>query len=330
MLATRVGALRRVLVGSPQGQSRDWWNSGRALAAAGFEKGDVILNCFSYHLAPDGHIIEGGAFAIGCAVIPAGTARIERKLEAIHDLTPNAFCGEPDHLIQLLDHARDMNRDVSSLRKALVFGQRLTPHVRADIEARGIRIHQAFVTSSLGVIAYETDRADGSLNDGMIVSEGLILEIVKPGTSQAAPDGEVGEVVVTRVNPDYPLLRMSTGDLSRIIPGPSPCGRTSPRIAGWLGRVDEITRVGNREVTPVQVLDVGERHSCARYLQLIVSQSDGRERLTLRAEAPRADMDLPGKLKQSLRDVAGLDGEIEIVAPGALTDRSRLIVDERK
>jgi phenylacetate-CoA ligase len=327
MLATRLGARRRVVLGAPQGQSRDWWNSARALAAAGFEKGDVILNCFSYHLAADGHIIEDGALALGCAVIPAGTARIERKLEAIHALTPNAFCGEPEHLKQLLDQARDLNRDVSSLRKALVFGQHLSPHVRADIEARGIGIHQAFVTADLGVIAYETDLPDGSLNEGMIVSEGLILEIVKPGTNEPARAGEVGEVVVTRVIPDFPLLRMSTGDLSRIIPGPSPCGRTSPRIAGWLGRVDETTRVGDLTLTPSQVLDLGARHACVRRLQLVVSAEDA---TTLKAEGPAEDVDLPANLKRNMLAISGVDCKIEIVAPGVLTDKSRLVVDERR
>jgi phenylacetate-CoA ligase len=293
----------------------------------GGEKGDVILNCFSYHLAADGHIIEDGALALGCAVIPAGTARIERKLEAIHALTPNAFCGEPEHLKQLLDQARDLNRDVSSLRKALVFGQHLSPHVRADIEARGIGIHQAFVTADLGVIAYETDLPDGSLNEGMIVSEGLILEIVKPGTNEPARAGEVGEVVVTRVIPDFPLLRMSTGDLSRIIPGPSPCGRTSPRIAGWLGRVDETTRVGDLTLTPSQVLDLGARHACVRRLQLVVSAEDA---TTLKAEGPAEDVDLPANLKRNMLAISGVDCKIEIVAPGVLTDKSRLVVDERR
>ena len=330
LLATRMGALRRALPSSPQGQGRDWWSSARALAAAGFEKGDVILNCFSYHLTADGHIVEDGALALGCAVIPAGTAKIERKLEAIHALTPNAFCGEPEHLLQLLDQAREMNRDVSSLRKALVFGRHLSPHVRADIESRGIRVHQAFVTSDLGVIAYETDLPDGGLNAGMIVNEGVIVEIVRPGTSEPARDGEIGEVVVTRVNPDYPLLRMSTGDLSKFLPGPSPCGRTAPRIAGWLGRVEERARIDGRVLTPTQILDLGARHACVRRMQLVISREPAGETVTLLAEGPRTDPLLPDNLKRSLREVAGLDGEINIVAPGVLTDKHRLIVDNRR
>ncbi len=330
LLATRLGALRRALPSSPQGQGRDWWNSARALAAAGFEKGDVILNCFSYHLAADGHIIEDGALALGCAVIPAGTARGELKLEAIHAFSPNAFCGEPEHLRQLLDQARELNRDVSSLRKAFVFGRHLSPHARADIEARGIRIRQAFVTSDLGVIAYETERPDGGLNEGMIVNEGIIVEIVRPGTSEPAREGEIGEVIVTRVNPDYPLLRMSTGDLSRFIPGPSPCGRTAPRIAGWLGRVDETACVGDRVVTPAQILDLGARHACVPRMQLVIAREGRRETVKLRAEGPGSDPQLSPNLKRNLFDIAGLDAEIEVVAPGVLTDKSRLIVDDRR
>ncbi len=330
LLATRIGALRRAMLCAPQGQARDWWNAARALAAAGFEKGDVVLNCFSYHLSASGHIAEEGAFALGCAVIPAGTARVENKLEAIHAFKPTAFCGEPEHLKLLLDQAQSANCDTSSLRKALVFGTHLSPHLRAEIEARGVRVRQAYVTSDLGVIAYETDLADGRRNEGMIVNEGLFLEIVRPGTSERAPDGEIGEVVVTRVNSDMPLLRMSTGDLSRIISAPSPCGRTAPRIAGWLGRADEAARAFGREVSPPQVLEIGARHACLNRLQIALRGENGRDSLTLRAEGPRSDPDLLAHLKRNLVEIIGVDGEIEIVPPGVITEKSRLIVDERR
>jgi len=330
LLATRPGAMRRVMCGIAQGQARDWWSSARALAAAGFEKGDIVLNCFSYHLSADGHIVEDGAMALGCAVIPAGNARVERKLEAIHALKPDAYCGEPEHLKQLLDAAQAANCDTSSLRKAFVFGKRLRPQLRAEIEARGIRVRQAYVTSELGVIAYETDLPDGRRGEGMIVNEGLHLEIVRPGANDAVPVGEIGEVVVTRANADAPVLRMSTGDLSRIIPGPSPCGRTATRIAGWLGRVDETTRALGRDLSPAHVIELEARHACVSRMQIAIGRDNGRDTVTLRAEGPRGDAQLLANLKSGLLAVAGVEGDIEIVPPGVLTEKSRLIVDERR
>lgn len=330
MLATRLGALRRVVPRSPQGQTRDWWQAARALAAAGFEKHDVLLNCFSYHLASEGHIVDDAASALGCAVIPAGNASIEKKLAAIHVFKPVGYCGDAEHLKQLLDHAQSGNYDVSSLRKAFVFGAYLSPHLRAELENRDIRVRQAYVTPECGVIAYESDLSDGSRNEGMFVNEGLIVEIVKPGTSEAAAPGETGEVVVTRVNADFPVPRLSTGDLSRFIMSPSPCGRTATRIAGWLGRADEATRALGRSILPGDVLELGARHACVRRMQIAIGAEGGRETLTLRAEGPLDDRALPSNLKGNLKALFGLDGEVELVGPGVLSDHSPLIVDERR
>ncbi len=329
-VATRLGAMRRLTPDSPQGHARDWWNCARAMAAAGFEKNDIVLNCFSYHLSTDGHIVDEGAAALGCAVIPAGGGRnVECKVEAVHALRPNAYCGDPHYLLRILDAARDMNRDVSSIRKALVFGPRVSTLVRAEVEARGVRLRQAYVTAEHGVIAYESDLADGGRNDGMIVSENVFLEIVRPGSSELAPEGEIGEVVVTRVNADYPLLRRSTGHLSRILPGASPCGRTAPRIAGWLGRADEIARIGDKTIMPAHVLDLLVAHPSVRRLQLVLGAAAAGS-VTLRAECANGDPRLIAELSRSLSTLAGEEGRIEIVAVGALTDQSKIIVDERR
>ena len=330
LFAVRPGMLRRMMIYGPQGQTRDWWSCARALSAAGFTRDDIILNCFSYHFSASGHIVDEGAAELGCAVIPAGTARFDKKIEAIHALKPPAYCGEPEHLLQLLDHASRANCDVSSLNKAFFFGADLSRHARAEIEGRGIRPRQAYVTSRHGVIAYETSLPDGKLNEGMIVNEGLIVEIVRPGTSMLAPDGEIGEVVVTRVNPDYPLLRVSTGDLSRVIPGASPCGRTGLRIAGWLGRVGEETRVANRVITPQHVLDLGDRHACVRRMQVVVRREGQADTVLLRAEGQDGDPQLPGNLKRNLLDITGIEGDIEVVPAGVLDAKARLIADERR
>ena len=330
LVAMRPGMLRRMTIDGPQGQVRDWWNCARALSAAGFTRDDIILNCFSYHLSASGHVVDEGAAELGCAVIPAGTARVEKKLEAIHALKPTAYCGEPEHLLQLLDHAANANCDVSSLKKAFFFGAYLSRHARAEIERRGIGARQAYVTSRHGVIAFETSLDDGRLNEGMIVNEGLIVEIVRPGTNTPAPDGEIGEVVVTRVNQDYPLLRVSTGDLSRVIPGASPCGRTGARIAGWLGRVGEETRIANRVLTPQHVLDLADRHACVRRMQIVVRREGQGDSVLLRAEGPDGDPQLPANLKRNLFDITGIEGDIEVVGAGVLDTKARLIADERR
>ena len=328
-VTSRPGLLRHILPCIVEGHAKDWWGAARALHAAGFERGDLILNSFSYHLSSAGHIVESGAQALGCCVIPAGSSKIERQLDVIEKLRPTAFCGKAAFLDLLLQKAAELRRDVSSIRKALVFGAPLSEHLRASVQSHGVHLRQAYATSSLGVIAYETDDAQGKLNEGMVVNEGLILEILRPGTDVAAAAGEIGEVVVTRLNLDCPLLRCSTGDLSMLLAGPSPCGRTNIRLKGWLGRVDQLAQVADRLLLPSQVIDIGARHASVRRLRLVLRRERTRDALLLRAEGPREDDTLALRLGQSLKDVTGFDGDVEILPDGALPDDGKLIVDER-
>ena len=327
--ATRPGLLRRLFPHVLEGHAKDWWGCARGMHAAGFARGDVILNCFSYHLSAAGHMVESGAQMLGCAVIPAGSASIERQLDAIEALQPNAFCGKAAFLDLLLQKAAELRRDVSCIKKAFVFGAPLSQHLRARIEGRGVHVRQGYATSALGLIAYETDGADGSVNDGMVVNEGVILEIVRPGANAPVAAGQIGEIVVTRLNLDCPMLRFSTGDLSMVMAGASPCGRTNIRIKGWLGRADQAAVIADRTLLPSQVIDIGARHAAVQRLRLVLRSENAREALLLRAEAPRDSAALIKELGASLKDVTGLEGAVEIVALGALPDDGKLIVDER-
>ena len=239
LVATRSASLRRLLVSpgpifEPEGHARDWWGSARAMYAAGFRKGDIVLNTFSYHFTPDGHMMDCGAVALNCPVIPAGPGNVEQQIDAIRAYRPTAYCGTPNFLKVLLDRADEMNVDASSIRKALVCGAAMPQSLRKEFIQRGVAVFQAYATSDLGTVAYESEAMDG-----LISNENICLEIVKPGTDEAASDGEIGEVVVTRLNADYPLLRFATGDLSALMRGPSACGRTNVRIKGWLGRAEQ-------------------------------------------------------------------------------------------
>ena len=324
-VAARPGTLRHVLVGCVAGHARDWWGAARAMSAAGIRAGDVVLNCFSYHLSSAGHIIDSGASALGCAVIPAGKAPIERQLDAIHELKPTAYCGKPYFLKQLLDRAADMNRDVSSIKRAFLFGAPLDDHLRADLESHGITVREAYATSDLGVVAFECDRADGTRDSGMVLNEGLTLEIVKPGTGTPVCDGEIGEVVVTRLNTDYPLLRLATGDLSRLLPADDRNGRTNQRIAGWLGRADQIVHLGDRDILPTQVMEIARRHAQVSRLRLVVRDSG----IVLKAECTDPCDALSGELAGELRQMTGAVGRIELVPPGSLPYDRKVIADER-
>jgi phenylacetate-CoA ligase len=329
LAASAPGDLRRLLVSpgpiyEPEGQGADWWRAAAALAAAGVGRGDIVLNCFSYHLTAGGHIIESGAHALGCAVIPGGTANSEQQVEAIHHLRPSAYCGTPDFLKILLDKAAEMGRDASSIRRALVSGAALPPSLRAEFERRGVKTRQAYATADLGVIAYETDRPDGALDEGMAVNEGIILEIVTPGTGDPVAAGKVGEVVVTRPNVDYPLLRFATGDLSALIAEAS-----SPRIRGWLGRADQTAKVKGMFVYPSQIAEVARRHPELKALRLIVRRAGEQDEMILRAEAAGAPADLAISVAATLQAVTKLRGAVEIVAPGALPNDGKIIADER-
>jgi phenylacetate-coenzyme A ligase PaaK-like adenylate-forming protein len=323
------GDFRRLLVSpgpiyEPEGQGADWWGAAAALAAAGFKRGDIVLNCFSYHLTPGGHIMESGAHALGCAVIPGGTGNSEQQVEAIHHLKPSAYCGTPDFLKILLDKATETGRDASSIRRALVSGAALPPSLRAELERRGVKTRQAYATADLGMIAYETDRLDGSLDEGMAVNDGIILEIVTPGTGDPVAAGKVGEVVVTRLNVDYPLLRFATGDLSALIAEASP-----PRIKGWLGRADQTAKVKGMFVHPWQIAEVGRRHPELKALRLIVRRVGEQDEMILYAETGGAPTDLTKSVAATLQAVTKLRGAVQFVAPDSLPNDGKVIADER-
>jgi phenylacetate-CoA ligase len=323
------GALARVFMSpgpifEPEGYGEDWWRSARSLFAAGIRKGDIVHNTFAYHLTPGGWILDSGARALGCAVIAAGPGNTEQQLEVIERLRPTAYVGVPDYLKILLDKAREMNKDASSFKKALVGGGALFPSLRAEYKQRGIDTFQTYATADLGIIAYETPALEG-----MVVDEGAIVEIVRPGTGDPLPAGEVGEVVVTTFNRDYPMIRFATGDLSAVLPGLSPCGRTNMRIKGWMGRADQTTKVKGMFVHPEQIAELGKRHGELGRLRLVVGRKGEQDTMTLRAEAAGQDAGLQAKIAESLQALTKLKGEVELVAPGSLPNDGKVIADER-
>jgi phenylacetate-CoA ligase len=307
----------------PEGRGEDWWRAARALYAAGVRKGDIVHNTFAYHLTPGGWILDSGARALGCAVIAAGPGNTEQQIEAIQALKPSVYVGVPDYLKILLDKARDTGKDATSFKKALVGGGALFPSLRAEYKQRGVAAFQTYATADLGIIAYESPALDG-----MIVDEGVIVEIVRPGTGDPVPPGEVGEVVVTSFNRDYPLIRFATGDLSAVLPGISPCGRTNMRIKGWLGRADQTTKVKGMFVHPEQVAEVAKRHAGVGRVRLVVGRSGEQDVMTLRAEAAD-DAALKASLAETLQAVTKLKGDVELVAPGSLPNDGKVIADER-
>jgi len=322
------GAMKRLLVSpgpiyEPQGYGRDWWGAGRALHAAGIRAGDIVHNAFSYHLTPGGHIMESGAHALRCAVIPAGVGNTEQQVEAIGFYKPTAYTGTPDFLKILLDTAEKMGIGPLGLKRAVVSGAAFPPSLQAEIKARGIDAYQAYATAEFGVIAYETPA-----RTGLVCNENLIVEIVKPGTDEPVPAGEVGEVVVTRINPDYPLLRVGTGDLSKFLEGPSACGRTNLILAGWMGRADQSAKVKGMFVRPGQIAELGKRHPELARLRLVVSRRNEQDRMVLRAEAAEGSV-APAEIAATLQAITKLKGEVELVPPGSLPNDGRIIEDAR-
>ena len=308
----------------PEGRAEDWWRSARALYAAGVRKGDIVHNTFAYHLTPGGWLLDAGARALGCPVIAAGPSNSEQQIEAIQALKPSVYVGVPDYLKVLLDKARDAGKDATSFKRAVMGGGALYPSLRAEYRQRGVLAFQTYATADLGVIAYESPALEG-----MIVDEGVIVEIVRPGTGDPVPSGEVGEVLVTAFNRDYPLIRFATGDLSAVLPGVSPCGRTNMRIKGWMGRADQTTKVKGMFVHPEQVAEVAKRHAGVGRVRLVVARSGEQDVMTLRAEAAE-DAGLKAKLAETLQAVTKLRGEVELVPPGALPNDGKVIADERK
>ncbi len=326
---TAPGKLKRLLMSpgpifEPEGHGVDWWGSARALFAAGFRPGDIVHNSFAYHLTPGGFILESGAHALGCTVIPGGVGNTEQQVDAIAHLKPSGYTGTPDFLKILLDAADKAGKDVSSLKRGLVSGAALPPSLRAALAARGVAVLQAYATAELGVIAYETPALEG-----MIVNEKVIVEIVRPGTGDAVADGEVGEVVVTSFNPDYPMIRLATGDLSAVLAGRSPCGRTNMRIKGWLGRADQTTKVKGMFVHPGQVAEVARRHAELGRVRLCVTREAEQDMMTLVAECAAPASGLADAVTISLHAVTKLNGRVELVTPGTLPNDGKMIADER-
>jgi phenylacetate-CoA ligase len=305
----------------PEYAGRDPWGAAKAFAAAGVAPGEVVVNCFSYHLTPGGRILESGALAHRCPVIPAGPGNTEQLIAAIAHLKPSVYCGPPDFLKIVLDKARAAGADVSSIRKALVSGAALPPSLRAELEDAGIRTRQAYATADLGVVAYETDDASGALLPGMLINDDLIVEIVTPGTSEPAPTGKVGEVVATRLLGDYPLLRLATGDLSAwAAPG---------RLQGWMGRADQSAKVRGLFVHPRQIVEIGKRHHELGALRLAVRREGEQDGMTLFAEAATPSDALSNAIAATLLALTKLRGEVALVAPGSLPNDGKIIADER-
>ena len=302
----------------------DVWRCARAMFAAGFRKGDIVLNTFSYHLTPGGFVMDSGARALGCPVIPAGPGNTEQQLEVIQQLRPVAYAGTPDFLKIILDKALETGKDVSSLNKAFVSGGAFTPSLRDLFASKGIAAYQCYATADVGVIAYET-----SAREGMIVNEDVILEIVRPGTGDPVNEGEVGEIVVTSFNMHHPMIRLALGDLSAFMPDTSPCGRTGLRIKGWMGRADQTAKVKGMFVRPEQIAEIGKRHPELKRLRLVITRDNDQDAMTLRAEATDCNDALVASLGESVKAITKLSGKIELVVPGSLPNDGKVIADER-
>jgi len=310
----------------PEGRGRDWWRTARALFAAGFRPGDVAINTFAYHFTPAGSMLESGALALGCTVVPTGTGQTEMQAATLADLQASAYIGTPSFLKLIVEKADELKADIRSLKKAAVGAEYLPPALRAACAQRGIRVLQSYASADLGLIAYESDALEG-----MILDEALILEIVRPGTGDPAPDGEIGEVVVTSFNPDYPLMRFGTGDLSAVLPGQSPCGRTNTRIRGWMGRADQTTKVKGMFVHPSQIAEILKRHPEVLKARLVVDNPGGNERMTMRCEVQGAPSEgLSQALVDAIRSVTKLRGEVVFARPGELPNDGKVIEDAKK
>jgi phenylacetate-CoA ligase len=309
----------------PEAATSDPWRAARGLFAAGFRKGDVVLNTFSYHLTPGGFIMDSGARALGCAVIPAGPGNTEQQFELIEAYRPIAFCGTPDFLKILLDGAVSSGRDISSIKRALVSGAAFPKTLQDEFASRGIAAFQAYATADLGFIAHETPA-----RDGLVVNEDLIVEIVRPGTGDPVPAGEVGEIVVTSLDPHHPWIRLALGDLTAAIPGVSTCGRTNMRIKGWMGRADQATKVKGMFVRPEQVAEIGRRHPELQRLRLVVAREGEADLMTLWAETSAASDDLSASIGDTLQSVTKLKGRVLLVAPGELPNDGKVVADERR
>ena len=308
----------------PEGTTRDYWRAGRAMYAAGFRAGDLAHNSFSYHMTPGAFIMESGLHAVGCTVFPAGIGQTEQQLEAIAALRPDGYSGTPSFLRILVEKAEAIGSDISSMKKGLVGGEAFPPSLRDWFTARGMAIYQCYATADLGLIAYETEA-----REGLVIDEGVIVEIVRPGTGDLVNDGEVGELVVTTLNPDYPLIRFGTGDLSAMLPGQCPTGRTNGRIKGWMGRADQTVKIRGMFVHPGQVAAIARRFPEVLKARLVVSGEMADDRMHFQVEAAAHASGLDQKISDAIRDVTKLRGTVELVAPGSLPNDGKVIEDAR-
>ncbi len=307
-----------------QGQGKDFWRFGRALFAAGFRAGDVVHNTYAYHLTPAGHMLENGALAIGCAVVPGGVGNTELQLQAIATVRPNRYAGTPSFLKLLLEKGRETGVDVSSIKKAAVGGEALPPSLRKAINDLGVDVLQGYGTADLGSVAYESPAMEG-----LIVDEGVIVEIVRPGSGDPVPDGQVGEVVVPTFNKSYPLIRFATGDLSAVMAGQSPCGRTNLRLKGWMGRADQTTTVKGMFVRPEQVNEVVARHPEVAKARLVVDREGTLDVMTLHCETSAGGEGLSDAIAATIQAVCKVRGQVKLVAPDSLPNDGKVIDDVR-
>ncbi|MGJ3259638.1 MAG: phenylacetate--CoA ligase family protein [Rhodospirillales bacterium] len=330
MTTLAVGQLARIFQSpgptyDPEGHGTDWWGTARALYASGFRAGDIMHNTFAYHFTPAGIMLEAGAHALGCAVFPAGVGNTELQVQAINDIKPTGYAGTPSYLKQLLEKADEMGCDATSLKKACVAGEGLPPALRSEIEGRGIHCGQVYATADIGNIAYESEA-----REGLIVDERHIVEVVRPGTGDPVADDEVGEVVVTVLRTDYPLIRFATGDLSKTLSGPSPCGRTNMRLAGWMGRADQTTKVKGMFVHPAQVAEIVRRHPEIRRARVVVTHDGKTDVMTVKCEVAAGGDALVDGINETIQNVCKLKGHAECVAEGTLPNDGKVIEDARE
>ena len=309
----------------PEGTRADYWRMARTMFAAGFRPGELIHNCFSYHFTPAGSMMETGAHALGCTVFPGGIGQTEQQVAAMTELQPAGYIGTPSFLKIILEKAAEMGVALPSVRKALVSGEAFPPSLRDWMTAKGVDAYQCYATADVGLIAYET-----AAREGLVLDEGVIVEIVRPGTGDPVPEGEVGELVITTLNPDYPLIRFGTGDLSAILPGTCPTGRTGQRIKGWMGRADQTTKIRGMFVHPGQVAEIVKRFPEVSKARLVVTGEMANDQMALHVETDRlADDALKARVSEAVRDVTKLRGEVHLVAQGSLANDGKVIEDAR-
>lgn len=330
LAATPLGNLRHVYCSpgpilEPEGKGQDPWRMARALYAAGFRPGDLVHNSFSFHFTPGAFIFAGGIARLGCPMFPAGVGQTDQQVEAITLMRPAGYVGTPSFLKIIADKADEQGADISSLKTALVSGEALLPAVRKSFQERGLQVLQCYATADLGLIAYETPAMEG-----MVIDEDIIVEIVRPGTGDPVAEGEVGEVVVTTFNPDYPLIRFATGDMSAVLPGISPCGRTNTRIKGWMGRADQTTKIKGMFVHPSQVAALVKRHPEVRRARIVVDNASGQDNMVVHCEVESRPEGLAEALVGSVRDITKLRGEVLLTTPGTLPNDGKVIEDARK